>query len=104
MVEYIEYKGEKLPFLVSYAALSQWEKETGKNFTQIDEAFQQITLLEPLFYYALVSGHRFEDKELKIKREDCQYILDVCWIDFSQKAGNFFSKNNQNSEGNSKKK
>jgi hypothetical protein len=95
MVEYITYKNEKYPIRVSYFAVSMTKSETGK---AIDNLEEDITLLEPMLFYSLESGHRALDKNFTLKREDIKWMLDECWLEFTEKIGKFFPKGNANIE------
>jgi len=72
-MDYLTYKGQKLPIRVSYYAIKQYQIETGKTIDSIDE---NISNLEILLYYAIIAGCRAEGKEVSIKREDMEFILD----------------------------
>ena len=85
MVEYITYKKEKLPLLVSYRVGKYYKKETGKNIS--DNEFDSI---ETLLFLALESGFRYEDKEFKYKKEDMEFILDECFTEFNKLLPSFF--------------
>jgi hypothetical protein len=79
MLSYIKYKDKKLPYKVSYYAISRLQKETGKGL----ENFQDdMTILEPLLYYALEAGHKHEDIEFEISREDIPFMLDDQFSEF----------------------
>lgn len=90
MIEYLEYKGEKLPFRISYYALSKFQQETGLSIDTLEtEIDTNISVLEPILYFALEAGHRSEGKEFKIKREDIAFLLDEVMNEFMTKMGNF---------------
>lgn len=94
MVEYINYKGEHLPFRTNMHAIKCAVKETGKNIyevfenlekdgqTSMNDLFENLDIFESLLFYSLQAGHNFKDKEFLIKREDATYILDVCFQEF----------------------
>ena len=92
LVHYVEHEGQELPFRVSYMAISKWQAETKKDLGDLDEVTTDLTLLEPLFYQALVVGHKFEKRELKIEREDVEMILDLCMVEFLTALTDFFQE------------
>ena len=73
MVDYIKYKGESYPIKISFKALNDFEKETGKVMSEIGEA---LATHEIICWFGLVAGHRMDEKELKLTREDVEWILD----------------------------
>ena len=80
-MNYLEYKGDKLPVRISYFAVSQFQAETKKS---LNEVANDLALLEPLLWYGLQAGHKAEGKDLKVKREDVVWILDECFSSFMQ--------------------
>lgn len=83
-VYYITFKDpslgvQKLPVKVSYGVYKNFGNETGKSVEAIDES---IELYEPLLWFSLISGHKAQRKELKLKREDMEMILDDCFQEF----------------------
>jgi len=82
MVEFITYNGEKYPIRISYFVLEMVSKELGLGLDAIDS---NIEAQKDILWYALVAGHRMAKKELTLKREDCIWILDECYLEF-QKA------------------
>ena len=72
-MDYITYKKEKLPIRVSYYALKQYQKETGKDLSDLDENLEN---LEILLYHSLIAGHKSENKEMILPREEMEFILD----------------------------
>lgn len=96
MIEYITYKNEKLPLLVSYRVMKHFKNETsGKDFKDIKTDY---TLVEPLLFLGLQSGFRYEDKEFNYKREDMEYILDECFKEFSDILPRFFPDDEPDSD------
>lgn len=79
MIEYILYKGETYPIRISFYALKMYRSETKKEL----EAFD-LEDLEVLFYYALIAGHKAENKEMPFKREDIAFVLDEVFVDFKK--------------------
>lgn len=90
MVKYINVNKEKLPVSISYYALEKLKQETGKSIG--DWAENDISYLEPLFFYSLEAGFRAEKKIFDIKREDIIFMLDECWLDFSSLITEFFTE------------
>ena len=79
-MDYLTYKNAKLPVRLSYYAIKQFESETGKSIDTLDS---NITNLEVFLYHALVVGAKAEDKELTVKRDDMEFLLDECLTDFN---------------------
>jgi hypothetical protein len=101
MIEYLTYKKEKLPILVSYRVLKHFEKVSGgKEFSDIGNDY---TLMEPLLFLALQSGFKYEDKDFNYTNDDMEYILDECFKEFSALIPTFFS-DEQITDGDTKKK
>ena len=86
-MDFINYKGKELPIRVSYYALKQYQKETGKDISSLDD---NIENLEILLYHAIVAGHKAEDKECTINRDDIELILDESMTQFNQIILNSF--------------
>lgn len=90
MIEYITYKNEKLPVLVSYRVMKHFKDETGgKDLIDIKDDY---TLVEPLLFLGLQSGFKYEDKPFNYKKEDMEYLLDECFKEFSDIIPKFFPK------------
>jgi len=90
MVKYINVNKESLPVSISYYALQKLKEETGKAIGDWDE--NDISFLEPLFFFALQAGFRADKKIFEIKREDIIFMLDECWLDFSALITDFFTE------------
>ena len=95
MVEYIAYKDDKYPIRISYYALKMVKQETGKALDNLEE---DITLLEPLLFYSLAAGHKAEGKNFTVNREEIEFMLDECWLDFVELIKNFFPNGDPNVE------
>ena len=100
MVEYITYKGDKYPVRISYYALKKVKEETGKALENIED---DITLLEPLLFYSLEAGHKAANKNFTVRREEVEFMLDECWIEFVESIKKFFPNGNANVEKKAKK-
>lgn len=110
MIQYINYKGESLPFRVSTYAVGRATADTKKNiyevFVSIDKnperetaiLFDNLDVLESLLFYALEAGHKFIDKKFDIKKENAPFILDVCAKDFIEGMSNMLFGNIENDE------
>jgi len=81
MVQNITYKGEKWPVRISYYAIKKFQEETGKEISEIDTS---ISYLETLLWYGLIAGHNAANKELTLKREEMEFILDESMNDFNE--------------------
>lgn len=92
MVEYISYKGEKYPIRIAWSTMKKLNPELDK-----------IEVFELALWYGLISGHVAENKELKLKREDVEYILDESLDEFKDIYEKMLSKFSD-SEGEDKKK
>lgn len=87
MVKHITYKGKKYPVRLSYRVFKGLKQDNPKsNSKDIMED------LEGMLWYGLVSGHKAEDKEIELKREDMEDVLDECMFEFQQLIPLFFPK------------
>lgn len=82
MVEYITYKGQKYPVRISYSALKHIRKELGKEVSEL-VGTEDVTYMEIMLWYGLVSGHKAEDKELLLDRSEVEFILDESLTEFN---------------------
>lgn len=87
MVKFINYKGEKLPFRVGYYVIKKL-KENGKSLEDIEKG--EFEVYEDLLYYALIQGHKIQEKEFNLKREDMEDVLDICFTEFIPQIPDFF--------------
>ena len=87
MVQNLNYLGEKYPIRISYYAIKNFQTETGKDISELDE---DISHLETLLYYSLVAGHRAEKKEMTLTKDDMEFMLDECLTEFNDLILNFF--------------
>lgn len=101
MVEYITYKNEKLPILISYRALKTFKSLTGKDIKDIKDDY---TLSEPLLFLGLQSGFKYEDKPFNYKIEDMEYLLDECFEEFTDILPIFFPQEESDVKKKSTKK
>ena len=86
-VEYIDYKGEKLPIKLGYYTLKMMQQEHNANLQQIEANF---ALYEPLLFYSLQQGHKVVGKEFKYGMDDMVDILDDCFFQFVELIPKFF--------------
>lgn len=95
MVEYITYQGKQLPVRISFLAINNSEKDLKKMKKELkaqgDEP-TELDYLEPLLYHSLIAGHYAEKRVFDIKRDEVQYILDECLMEFADLAKKFSSK------------
>jgi hypothetical protein len=92
MIEYIKYKGKKYPVRLSTYAMKMFQKETEKSIDDLMEV-QDVALYEPLLYYSMVAGAKAEGTELDIAKEEIEWVLDECFIEFVQLIPKFFPEN-----------
>jgi len=78
MVEFINYKDEKLPISVDFYALGQLEKEG------LDLEKDGMKAMERLFWFSLIAGHFHEDVELKIKEANSPIIFGFVFDQFEK--------------------
>jgi hypothetical protein len=91
-VKFLKYEGEKIPYRISYLAISEWQKETGKGLNDLDEIDKDMSLLEPFFYHAVKTGYRVNKQEMPYSREGIIDVLDECLFEFMEGMGDFFQK------------
>ncbi len=91
MVEYVKFKGEKLPVRVSYHALSKYKEETGVEFDEKSmSGSNSFKMFEPIFFYSLESGHRAIGEKMLIKRKEMFEVLEECFMQFAKILPKFF--------------
>ncbi len=100
-MDYLTYKGKKLPIRVSYYALKKYQEETGQGIESIDK---EITNLEILLHYSIIAGAKAEDVKVDVKREDMEFILDEALTDFNGILTSAFPDPGKATKGTSKKK
>jgi hypothetical protein len=79
-VKYISYRGNQYPVRISFKAIKRFQLETGKDIKDLDKDF---AYLETLLWFGLLAGHKAEDKELTLKREEMEDVLDESMNDFN---------------------
>jgi hypothetical protein len=92
MIEYIKYKGKKYPVRISTYAMKMLQKETDKSIDDLMDV-TDIALYEPLLYYAMIAGAKAEGVNLDIAKEDIEWVLDECFVEFVQLIPKFFPEN-----------
>ena len=93
MVKFLKNGEEKIPVKISFAALKNFQKDTGKNLTAMsgELSFEDI---ESLFYHAYVSGCKSSKDigyEVKYSREEMEGILDEVYLEFIEVIPKFFA-------------
>lgn len=99
MIKQIEIKGKNYPVRVGYKALQGFKAETGKTFEemQAEGGEMPLEMFETVLYFAMVSGHKGEDKEMPWKRKDMEDVLDECFFEFTKMIPEFFPKSEDQS-------
>jgi hypothetical protein len=84
-IEFVSYKGKKLPFLIDDKAiiLMNNELESVKNLMFLSPRIFEYTVSEPLLYYSLISGHKAMNLEMSIPRKKIRFILLDNWTQFT---------------------
>jgi hypothetical protein len=72
MVNYIELSGQKHPVRISYYVLKHFKIETGRDL----DGFNSVTDIEPVLFYAMQAGYKAINKEMTIKRDDMEFLID----------------------------
>ena len=80
MVATIKYNGKVYPYRVGYRALKHVKSELGREYEH-DETEMDYEGLECLFWHAIEGEHIKQKKELDLKREDMEFVLDECLPD-----------------------
>lgn len=90
MVEFIEYKKEKLPICVNFHALAQIEKEG----LELGSENNTEAMLR-LFWHSLVAGYFYEGKDLDIKEEHATFVFGACFEQFENVLSLFLASRTQ---------
>ena len=98
--EDITYKGVKWPVRISYYALKQFTKDTGVDIRDIDK---DVSYLETLLWFGLIAGCNAVDRELTLKREEMEFILDESMAEFNEAIIKFFPTGKPETIGDKKK-
>ena len=104
MVEYLQYKDEKLPVRITFTALSKFQQETTKSIDDLDNLGANLILIEPLLFFSLEAGFKADKKVFEIKRKDMPDILDECWQLFMENIEKFIYFGPPPKPGSTKKK
>lgn len=106
-VKYITYKGDKLPVRVGYYALKKFKEDNeGISFDEMQEKITKekklmdVEQYEILLWHSLVAGHHAADKEMVIKREDIEFIVDQTIEEFISVMGDQMPKDDEEVVGN----
>ena len=86
-VEFITYQEKKLPVKLGYYSLKMMQSEHGVSMDGIEG---DLTVYEPLLYYALKQGHKVEKREFPFEMDDMVDRLDDCFFDFIALIPKFF--------------
>jgi hypothetical protein len=97
MVKYLEYKKEKLPVRLSYRALKVLKGKDLSKLTDGGGGFDD-DLFEDLLWAGLRSGHKADEKELQVKKEDMEDVLDECFFEFVKLIPLFFARAKETKE------
>lgn len=92
MVQYIIYKGKKYPVRLSYRVFKGLKTDIGDSVDLSKLGEMDPVLLETMLWHGLISGHKYEEKELVFKRDEMEDILDECMFEFIQLIPLFFPK------------
>jgi hypothetical protein len=92
MIEYVTYKGEKIPLRISYYVLKMYKEETGQS---VFETENNQSSWEIILKYAVEAGYKAIDKPLPEEYNNPDpktwvWMLDECYPEFLEKAQKFF--------------
>lgn len=87
MVQYLKYRGKEYPIKLGNYSLRRFQEENG---VDLSNAKEDESLYEPLLFFALKQGARYEKQELDLVREDMIDVLDDCMMEFIQAIPKFF--------------
>ena len=94
MTELITINKKQYPLRMGYYALKhtsvEVKEKTGKELNMENMMEGGIEILEPLLFHSLVMGAKAEEKELDLKREDMEFVLDECMAAFMELMPKFF--------------
>lgn len=85
--EHITYKKKKLPIKLGYYTLKMLQKEHGITMDALDD---DLSMYEPMLFYAMQQGHKIEGKEFTYTMEDMVDILDDCFFEVVALIPKFF--------------
>jgi len=86
-VEFIKYKNKKYPVKLGYYALMMLQKEHGVSMEGIEG---DISLYEPLLFYALQRGAKVTKQEFTLTKDDMVDVLEDCFFQFVSLIPKFF--------------
>jgi len=93
MTNYIKINGIDYPIKGGYYALKHTKRELAENGVELtlSRILQgDIEVLEPLLFFALKMGHHLEQKGMTLLREEMEYALDACMVEFVRMLPQFF--------------
>ena len=79
MVSTIKYNGKVYPYRIGYRALKGVKSDLGRDYEHSEN--MDYEGLESLFWHAIEGEHIKQKKELDLKREDIEFVLDECLPD-----------------------
>lgn len=90
-VEYITYKQKKYPVRLAYKVFKGMKADLG------EIGFEKLGTLDPdvmetMLWHGLVSGHKYTEQPLELKKEQMEDVLDECMFEFFQLIPIFFPK------------
>lgn len=86
--KHITYNCNQYPIRISFYAFKCYVDETKKM------EITDYADVEVLLWYALISGHKIENKQMTLKREEMYLILDESMDEFMEIVKYFFPTNN----------
>ena len=89
MIQYLNYEGKKIPFRISYYAITKWSAETGKTLAEMDDIGKDFSLMEPLLWYAIKAGCNADKVDLPFEREQMEFAMDDLLEGFTEAMGDF---------------
>lgn len=92
MVEYIKYQGEEYPIRISYYALKMMTKAKDIKVNDLASGKVELEIYEDLLFHALVAGAHVLKIEQKISKDEIQFVLDECFMEFVKMIPKFLPK------------
>lgn len=91
MVKYLNYKEEKLPVRLSYKMFQGMKQDVGGvDLTKLQS--MDPIVMESMLWHGLISGHKHDNVELKLKKTDMEEVLEECMMEFFRIVPLFFPK------------
>jgi len=86
-VQFLKYREKEYPIKLGNYSLRRFQKEHGVELANIKD---DESLYEPLLFFALKQGARYEKKPLDLEEADMIDMLDDCMMDFVKSIPEFF--------------